>query len=170
MEKKIHSFQESLAKEKNYNVFIDDYFRNHGYTVKTTEKILDLAGIDRIFEHNKTKHQMSVEYKTDHRAGTTGNFFVEVTVAEQKGWFYTCLSQVIIVYVPTFDKVYWLDFLKLKRAIINTHKDTPFKIATCQNKDYSSTGLLIPLEGLAEVGKEYGPITGGTKWNGDLTT
>lgn len=147
-------FEESLSKNKQYEKFLDDYFSKI-YKVTKTQLILDMAGVDRIFEDIKAKHRLSVEYKTDHIGHKTNNFFVEVQIAGQPGWFYTSLCQTLIVYFPEIKKIIRLDFLKFKREVLLKAKQNEFKQKKCENVNYSSTGLLVPIPFLQEIGTVF---------------
>jgi hypothetical protein len=76
-------------------------------------------GIDRFFT-NCRGSQFSVEYKTEIKGGTTGNFFVELEIVypdgkRKPGWVRKQGAQFVILYIPAFHKLHWLRYSDLRR-------------------------------------------------------
>ena len=96
---------------------LDTFFTGKGLSVKKVGEETDRLGIDRIFE-NSSGMKYSVEYKSDLKAKTTGNFFVELRQRnENDGWAYSCISQRLVLYIPGRNEVYILRTERLKDNI-----------------------------------------------------
>jgi hypothetical protein len=151
---KKYVFKESLAENVKYEEALDVFF-GQMYHITKTDRLLDLCGVDRIFEHKRTGHKLAVEYKTDHIGHKTHNFFVETIVGESRGWFFTSLSQCLVVFFPELEKAIRLDFLQLKREILERGKKENFPTKECHNEKYKSIGQLVPISFLESIGKVF---------------
>ena len=123
------------------------------YEVLRTEKIADLNGIDRILTHKKTKHRISVEYKTDFASAKSNCVFIEMAVGAVEGWFFTTLSQVWIYQFPHLKEAVWLDFLNFKIEILKKSQAKELPIKHTVNGHFSAQGIILPIPELKKLGK-----------------
>lgn len=140
---KVHKFSESFKRSEESSKVLDDYFGNN-FNISHVRKILDLHGVDRIFESKKTGNRFSVEYKADYASARTGSCFFETTVQGQRGWFYTSLCQILVIHIPDLKEVLWFDFIKLKRTLQKNLSS--YKLANVSNETYKAKGILVPRE------------------------
>jgi hypothetical protein len=140
---KIHKFSESKIESDKSSEKLDKFFSGR-FNITKANMILDLHGIDRIFECRKTENRLTVEYKADIMAGNTGQFFVETRVKKNPGWMLTSLCQVLVIHVPLREKAYWFDFLAFKRYALKSLKEGAVK-KTVQNIGYDAEGILVPI-------------------------
>jgi hypothetical protein len=146
----IHTFDKSFEANHLYESELDKYFGVAYHITKATREE-ERKGIDRYFEHVNTGVCYSVEYKTDHKAAETGNVFIEtksVDTANKAGWAYTSLAQVLIYFVPAFERAYRTDMTAIKR-ILSTWSSYPEGRAWNAGRNgevYRTWGRLVPLD------------------------
>ncbi len=96
-----------------------------------------------------------MEYKTDHRAQTTGNAFVETISIDRDlklGWAVTSESDLLLYYIPGLELIYVIRFEALRAQLPRWLRTYP--IRSIQNQGYATHGILVPLhefEVLSEV-------------------
>lgn len=158
MEPEPHDFGEQLAAGEEGAGELDVFFSAR-YKVERTDLKMDKLGIDRIFTHRATGKRYSIEYKSDSRAASTGNAFIEIVSVDANdtpGWAKTCLAQWLIYYVPPWRKGYWIRTCAIKARLEEWISKYP--LGHCQNKGYSSTGILVKLwelEAIAYARKSF---------------
>lgn len=104
------------------------------------------SGIDGILECRKTKRKWTVEIKTDWRAASTGNVFIETMSVDGKnvlGWAYTSLAQLLVYYVPPLGKIYIASMAAIKARL--PEWENQYDTRRIPNKGYDTVGLLIPI-------------------------
>ncbi len=122
---------------------LDTFFTGKGLSVKKVGEETDRLGIDRIFE-NSSGMKYSVEYKSDLKAKTTGNFFVELRQRNKNdGWAYSCIAQRLVLFIPGRNELYILRTERLKDQL-DSWKDK-FPIRECGQAE----GIIVPIQVLA---------------------
>ena len=109
-------------------------------------------GIDRLFVGKRDRIRFSVEYKTDYLASKTGNCFIETVsmdTTDAPGWAVKSLAQVLVYYIPGWNRIYMLPMYVLKGALREWRQMYP-EVAS-QNNGYCTWGLKVPIEELAEL-------------------
>jgi len=152
--KKLHTWKETMTKGNLGEVTLDRYFHEKGYRLLKAGDATQRRGIDRKFI--KGHIELTVEYKTDFKAGETGNAFIETESVrnantEKKGWLLTTQAQVIVYYLPTRGKALWLSALDLKSKYEYWHGC--FRKSTARNDGYHSTGIIVPLEEVEKLAR-----------------
>lgn len=115
----LHTFDKSFEGSKLYDAELDKYF-GVAYEIRKATRDQERMGIDRIFVHRVTGTWYYVEYKTDHRTPDTGNVFVEtisVDTADKIGWAFTSAAQVLVYFVPAYERAYRIDMMTVKRKL-----------------------------------------------------
>lgn len=116
----------------------------------------EARGIDFIGIYKATGNPISLQIKSDERAATTGNAFIETWSVHPitPGWAVTCEADLIFYCLPQIPRVYCLrpnDIRQMlptwevyyqQRSIPNRHR---------VHGTYTTVGLLVPLVELAEV-------------------
>lgn len=145
----IYTFDAQLKIGEEYENKIDLYFSKF-YEIEKVSMELQKQGIDRIFRDKD--RLLKIEYKSDEKALKTGNIFIETysMKPQKKGWAHTSKSDFIIYYVVG-DAVYVMptgyvrDTLDMWQALYRT--------VNCQNKDYESEGILVPILDIKRIFK-----------------
>jgi hypothetical protein len=119
---------------------LDAYFSQF-YAVRRATPKQQRAGIDRIFA--RAGHEVTVEYKADWTATTSGNAFLEVAVNDQPGWALTCQAQALFYYLPLRRLGYWLRPTEIQAQLAGRWRDYPRKHV--HNPRYVATGVIVPL-------------------------
>lgn len=112
-------------------------------------------GIDRILLRHGGE-TLTLEYKTDYRASTTGNVFIE-TMSNQGsgrlGWAYTTQADRIVWYIPVRE---WVIVVKASRLRINlsdwVRRYRSFSIA---NPTFHGSGIAVPLTEILAIASTF---------------
>ena len=102
------------------------------------------SGTDIIVIRNDTKHELTMDVKTDTRYDT-GNFFIEtISVVEQNkpGWLYKNTTDYIAYYYLGRNKMYLLPLKDLQKWA--TKNIAKYKTKMIPNKGYYTQGILVP--------------------------
>lgn len=151
----VYNFGEQLRKGEEGERVLDLALSTFG-TIEKVAMVDQKRGIDRMVTAHSGK-RMAVEYKTDYSAGRTGNAFIEtlsVSRTGKKGWAHTSEADVILYYVPLAagrkgkPKVYVITPVKL-RALLPAWSGK-YRTVRCQNEEYHSEGVLVPLAVLGD--------------------
>jgi hypothetical protein len=105
-------------------------------------------GIDRVMVGKEHGQQITVEYKTDYTAASSGNAFVEIAFDGRPGWAHTSQADFIAYCVP--GKHTYI----VRPQTLRTHLsewEGRFEKRTVLNAGYTATGLIVPLAYLAEI-------------------
>lgn len=122
------------------------------FTIKAATHQEQRRGIDRIFTRRNDGHVYTIEYKTDHTAGKTGNAFVEtisVDTAGKPGWASRSEAQLLIYYVPGDELIYVIDFSHLRAHLPIWEKRYPRR--SIPNQGYHTHGILVPLKEFEKI-------------------
>jgi hypothetical protein len=141
----MYEFDEQLDKGHGYETRLDKYF-SRWYSVHPIEDMaVQRMGIDRRFT-GPTGAAYSVEYKTDERAGETGNVFIETVSVDcdnKLGWAYTSCAQILAYYIPLLQKIYLAYMTNVKDSVKGWSEVYP--IRRIPNRGYYTIGLLVPI-------------------------
>lgn len=159
MDEKEYLFHQQNKVGQKGEAILDNFLKSLGFTLRLATRREQRSGIDRIMMYpggtGDDAVSFSLEYKTDEKAHKTGNAFLETISVERAGeaeilgWLWSCQADRILYYVVGWDAVYqchprvlryyseeWLEKYPLRRV---------------KNKDYYTTGLLVPLKVIKEV-------------------
>lgn len=150
-----HTYAEQIEVERMHNATLDGYFSTW-YDIEPVGHSEQLAGIDRRFTAwSAPTHTRAVEYKSDLRAASTGNAFIETysnVESGRPGWARTCSADVLVYYCVGGAGVAYLIRPDDIRAALPSWSQR-YRSADCYNRDrgFHSRGLLVPLPALASV-------------------
>lgn len=139
-----YSFRTQLANGAQGEARLDTWF-GHWFTIRHATDAEQHRGIDRIF--TRDGHTYAVEYKTDSRASSTGNAFVEtvsVDTTGKPGWAYSSEADVLCYYVPVSEVIYIIDMRKLRHHLPQWQRQ--YQARKIPNDGYYTHGLLVPLD------------------------
>lgn len=145
---------DGVAGEARLDAYFAKWFTIHPATADEQRR-----GIDRHFTRHRDQRIITVEYKTDHTAGRTGNAFVEtvsVDTHNKPGWAITSQAQVLIYYVPPSGAIYIIDFPRLHQALRTWQQHYPQR--AIPNQGYHTHGLLVPLLEFEKIAGQVLPI------------
>jgi len=111
-------------------------------------------GIDRYFtRRDTTPATFTVEYKTDRRARTTHNAFIEVGHSDvpSGGWAHTSRADILVYYVAgdNAEMAYWIDFAILRAQL--PRWAALYRLVSVPNQGYDTIGLIVPLGELERI-------------------
>jgi len=146
----IYGFKEQLRIGKEGEAKLDKFFKEViGFTIEPVTKEEEIAsGFDRKFI--KDDRQCYIEYKTDDKAKTTGNLFIETLSNSNNGklgWVLTSKADRVTILVGS---IAYLIKMKELRKHIQT-KGNQYRIATAHNPTYVSKGRLLPIKDLNKI-------------------
>lgn len=149
-----HSFQQSKKVGDAGEAALDRCFSKK-FDIEDVDLTQQKLGWDRVFVHKERGTRASVEYKTDTQSHKTGNAFIEIWSNKEsgkRGWAYTTTAQWLYYYVLGTQEVLIIDVAKFKLYLENWQ--IQFKVKTARNPNYTSEGMLVPLEVLKSVAYE----------------
>lgn len=129
---------------------LDQIFRPF-YLIQPASPEQQRQGIDRLVINRATGEHSFIEYKTDHRAGDTGNAFVEtisVDTIGKPGWAYTSQARYLIYYIPDPETIYILPMAQIRYTIDRWRKLYPQRRIpniSARGHRYHTIGTLVPL-------------------------
>lgn len=142
----MHTFNNSKKVGDAGEATLDKFFKDK-FNIEEVDISQQKLGWDRVFTHLESGARASVEYKTDTQSHKTGNIFIEIWSNKEsgkRGWAYTTTAQWLYYYVLGAEEVYIVDVVKLKLYLKNWEKQ--FIIKGAKNPNYSSEGMLVPIE------------------------
>ncbi len=152
-------FQADLQRGGREEVVLDTFF-SRWYTVEPVSMAWQQGGVDRVFVEKKSHIRHTVEYKSDTKAGETGNCFIEtvsVDTINKAGWAFSSLAQRLIYYVPPKKMLYVVPMCALKESLQEWGKKFTVKSKLNENRAgdgyYYTKGVIVPLVELALLGK-----------------
>jgi hypothetical protein len=141
-----YSMSNQMEKGEKGEKELDEYYSQWFYS-RPVSMNAQRSGIDRAWTSKNTKHRYSVEYKSDDRAATSGNVFIETVSVDKNdkpGWAYSSCAQLLIYYIPPLKKAIRYSMLTLKFHVedwVNTYPE--HKIP---NDGYYTVGTVVPIE------------------------
>lgn len=143
----MYRFGEQKRKGAEVEKLLDAWFgRTYDFEVRPATPEQQRQGIDRVFI-GKDGKSVTVEYKADWTAHTSGNAFIEVGVSDGPGWALNSQADLILYYLPQRREGYWLTPRHLRRMLTERWQGYPRKIV--HNPRYIVTGVLVPLDELS---------------------
>lgn len=142
----MHNFKQSKQVGDAGEAALDNFF-SQKFNIEDVDMTQQKLGWDRVFTHKERGTRASIEYKTDTQSHKTGNIFVEIwsnKEAEKRGWAFTTTAQWLYYYVVGASEVYIVDVAKMKLYLENWQAQ--FKVKTARNPNYTSEGMLVPIE------------------------
>jgi hypothetical protein len=139
-----HDWDDSYAAGMQGETFLDNLFSKK-FRIEQVSRDEQRQGIDRYFT-GVTGNRFGVEYKTDSRAASTGNAFVEtvsVDTAGKAGWVYKSKSKYLVYYLPTVGIIYCIKLSVIREHLARWTRQYPTRPA--HNRDYNTYGILVPL-------------------------
>jgi hypothetical protein len=143
----VNGFQQAKALGNKGESLLDRMFSVF-FDVKPATPEQQMHGIDRVMVGKQAKQKITVEYKTDYTAATSGNAFIELESGDKSGWALTCEADFIAYIVPG-KHVYVFRPCTLRNHLSQWKEECIVKSA--QNPSYHATGLLVPLSTLAGI-------------------
>lgn len=150
----MYDFQHQKELGRQGEERLDSFF-SRWYDIKEVPFELQKEGVDRFYvpKRGKLAFPRLIEYKTDFK--TTGNVFIEThSVIRQgqediKGWLYTSKADWLVYYLISSQTALVVNFAKLRQSAEVWKKTCPHR--DCTNKDYKSSGLLVPISAIKLV-------------------
>ena len=155
---KPYQFITQLADGAAGEARLDQYFAKW-FEIRPATMDEQRRGIDRHFTRRQDQAPFSVEYKTDHTAGRTGNAFVETVSVDTQGkpgWAISSHAQLLLYYVPTSGAIYVIQFKRLREALRIWQQRYPQR--AIPNQGYQTHGYLIPLMEFEKIAVQVLPI------------
>jgi hypothetical protein len=148
----VYTFQEQKQKGEIGERVLDGYI-TRCYHLVPANRFQQKCGIDRILYLKDNGRPIYLEYKTDWKADTTGNAFIETVSADAarkaRGWSTTSKADILIYYLPPSGRIYITPMMRLRDRLedwIAHHRSR-----TAPNEKYCTHGLLVPLSELASI-------------------
>lgn len=143
-------FDTQFARGKSGEQALDAYFSRH-WDIRAATREQERQGIDRIFRRHDGA-ELSVQYKTDFKAGRTGNVFIETVSGDaigRAGWAFTCQADRLIIYIPDWSRAY-----VLTPALVASHVHewkNRYRIRVSENDGYHTYGVLVPVSEIEQL-------------------
>ncbi|MBK8772676.1 MAG: hypothetical protein IPM06_19925 [Rhizobiales bacterium] len=151
-----YHFQDQLTIGQQYEAQLDAMFADR-FTIVPATPQQQRQGIDRVYRpHDKPQNMMTVEYKADITAASTGNAFVEIVsvdTAKRPGWAIASEAEWLMYFVPAEPQVLYIIRFEDLHARIARWQRT-YEQRRIPNDGYHTVGLLVPLaefEAIASV-------------------
>lgn len=133
---------------KRGEAFLDHFFERR-YEIQFASEAEQKREIDRWFTNRKNNHRFSVEYKTDDKAGKTGNAFIELESNHERGtrgWAHMSEAEYLIYYIPTPETIYIVRFTELRKHLPKWEATYVRRTVPNQtNRAYATIGIAVPL-------------------------
>lgn len=148
-----YSFATQLAQGEAGEQYLDRFF-GAWFRITPATARQQRRGIDRIMHHDRTGQSWAFEYKTDSRAGRTGNAFVEIISQDWgderrnvRGWAVTCAADFLAYFVTGGDAecIYILRPGRIREHLQRWAARYPRR-SVPNASGYSTVGLLVPLD------------------------
>jgi hypothetical protein len=150
----VYSFQRQLEQGQEGEKFLDGFF-SPDWRIEAATPVQQRQGIDRVFTHRANGRALTVEYKTDVKAGMTGNAFVEtesVSAGHKPGWALSSRADYLVYYIPEPATVYIIRMVDLRRQL--PIWKARHRTRQVSNVGYVTTGILVPLSELERIAIE----------------
>ena len=163
MSKPTYNFQHQLKIGEEGENYLDAELIRHFKIERANDCQQKDMGIDRILI-SKNGNRFAAEYKTDLKAFSTGNYFIETHSSvgyNTAGWAYKSLAQLIAFYIPQLGRAWLCNMVDIKKRLHVWEIDC--NTGKAQNEGYTTQGLLVPrekIESLAILNLEHLPKWG----------
>jgi hypothetical protein len=148
-----YDFDEQLKKGEEQEVRLDEHFAKKFRIYKVSAR-QQRNGIDRAMIDNKNRCWL-VDYKSDFQAHETGNVFIElvsVDTTNKPGWALSSKADYIVYFMVESGTAYIVAMADILENLARWTKE--YKTVECQNKDYKSSGILLPISELKRIATE----------------
>jgi hypothetical protein len=143
--------KQGKAAEQTIDTYLGQWF--HVYPVGPQEQ---RHGIDRRLVGLKNGQKLSMEYKVDRTAGSSGNAFIEVGLPGNKaGWARTSEADFLAYYVPGRSTLYLVRMSVVRGKL---GEWAGYGSARATSSGGQSVGLLVPLNVLGSVSEQVHKI------------
>lgn len=128
---------------------LDKFLRSAGYKIRVATQQEEARGIDRFFTKSSGE-KFSVDYKTDSRAFTTKNAFIETISVDRPppklalGWAIKSLADYIYYYVPPLNEVCIVKTAEIRLQLPKWLAS--YSIKAAPNKGYKTLGVVVPYD------------------------
>jgi hypothetical protein len=142
---KVFQFNEQLDIGKHGEAEVYELLDQDGWKVEVVNDLfLQSRGLDAFI--TKDSKSYSIEVKTDLRAVSTGNAFLELEITRsdrppEPGWVYKTCAQLVLYYLPG-KALYALDTRSIRSVVGLKQRGSERKI---DNRDYSARGRVVSL-------------------------
>jgi len=150
----MYDFKQQLHDGQLHENKLDEFF-GRWYDIRPATPAEQRQGIDRHFTNRDTGRQITIEYKTDHTAGRTGNAFVEtisVDTHHKPGWAHTSQAEILIYHIPEPETTYAIRLSALRSQLARWEAKYPKR--AIPNKGYRTHGILVPLAEFERIALE----------------
>ncbi len=151
-----YNFRVKLAEGQEYEAKLDAMFADR-FTVVPATPQQQRQGIDRVYRPlQRPQLMMTVEYKADHTAGSTGNAFVElvsVDTTKRHGWALASEADWLFYYIPADPEVlYIIRFEELRKRL--PRWQYKYREVSVPNEGYNTVGIVVPLHEFEAIASE----------------
>lgn len=155
---KIYNFKTKLKQgrvsERRLLSLLQESAAKFNAKVRESTRLEEKMGYDFVVADERGSGRCTVELKTDWRAETSGNAFLETYSAletKTQGWVYTSQSDLLLYILPNLGRGYCLRVGDIVNYI-DTHPDLPTKKIPNRNgkRHYTTVGVLLDLDVLWE--------------------
>ena len=96
----MYKFDAQYRQGQQAETYLDSVF-SRWFIVSRVDAAKQRIGIDRIWRGRKRGQRLTVEYKCDRTAASTGNAFIELQSTDRsRGWALTSRADWLVYYVP----------------------------------------------------------------------
>jgi hypothetical protein len=153
-----YSFRDQHQRGREAEILIYELFQPT-FNVIPAGKDLQDVGVDFLFTDRTNNQTWKVELKTDSRAYTTGNAFIETIAVDREnkmGWAYTSTADWLLYFIPQDRRIYRIAMEVLRAELPGWELRYPKR--EIPNKgaggNYCTHGLLVPLAELYRIAQE----------------
>lgn len=146
-----YDFHTQLSVGKEGEDFLDRFFADR-YEITPATQAEQRMEIDRHFVNRESRDEFTVEYKTDPKASSTHNAFIETISVDTKGkpgWVSISAAHFLVYYVQGDEIIYVLRFTDLRKQL--PYWAIRYPIKSVKNDGYRTWGLLVPLRELERL-------------------
>lgn len=142
----IYDFGIKLREGQHYENMIIAHFSKEWEVIKATSE-QQRKGFDFVFTHKTNRKTYTVELKSDTRASSTQNAFIETfsVFPKKRGWAYTCQADYLFYFLPKDRLIYILTPKWLRSQL---PRWSGYQLRKVTNNGYETHGLLVPLKEL----------------------
>ena len=144
----MYSFRRQLTKGQRAEQRLDGFF-GKWFCITPSTREQQRMGIDRIWTGRHHGQRLTVEYKADWAASSTGNAWLELATAEVEGWALKCRADYLVYWLPDTGQIFLAQIERLKAALPAWTLAYPVKRAL--DDGWAGAGLLAPLEEFVRV-------------------
>lgn len=151
-----HNFKDNCKQGADDAEAVVKYLSNNWEVYPASHKD-EYRGIDYWIQHKRCdKYFLSIEVKSDRKASSTGNAFIETiqdVEDDRLGWAYYCEADFIFYYLPLRGSVIIVSPDKLRKHLVEdwTGYKTVNVDTSYYGTEFTTQGKLIPLHELRRI-------------------